>query len=208
MLKIIFTTETCIVVLQVCPICAANLGKDATTHFTTQHAHLVEVSIAPDNIILTIIYSNMCKDYFFCLQRRRKSQKSDSWSNNSMVPNKNMREMNSYNCIQPMMNAKDNMQENVPDPLLSPFLCNIPLPGTETKVEVNANISCNSNSATSESTRYYLFCLMMQFSFALLCSQLVYSIIGHSEPKSPCLLILKVAKKITGCGFRAEPKLR
>ncbi|KAF1002966.1 protein DEHYDRATION-INDUCED 19 homolog 6-like [Apium graveolens] len=110
----------------VCPICAANLGKDATSHFTTQHAHLVE--------------------------RRKKSQKSGSWSNNSMVPSKNMREMNSYNCLQPMMNGKDNMQENVPDPLLSPFICSIPLPSTETKVEVNANISCNSNSTTSEAT--------------------------------------------------------
>lgn len=153
MLMILFTTDMCIVVLQVCPICAANLGKDATAHFTTQHAHLVEVSIAPDNITLNIHIQYMCKDYYFCLQRRRKSQKSGSWSNNSMVPTKNMREMNSYNCLQPM-NGRDNMHENAPDPLLSPFLCSIPLPDRETKVEVDANISCNSNSTTSEASRY------------------------------------------------------
>ncbi|WOH10580.1 hypothetical protein DCAR_0730049 [Daucus carota subsp. sativus] len=109
----------------VCPICAANLGKDATAHFTTQHAHLVE--------------------------RRRKSQKSGSWSNNSMGPSKNMREMNSY-YSQQQMNGRGHMHESVPDPLLSPFLCTIPLPDQETKVEVDADISRTSELTTSEAT--------------------------------------------------------
>lgn len=70
-----------------------------------------------------------------------------------MVPSKNMRELNSYHCSQPM-NGRGNMHENVSDPLLSPFLCSIPLPDRETKAEVDANISCNSDSTTSEATRY------------------------------------------------------
>lgn len=46
----------CIIIFtKVCPICAANLGKDATGHFTTQHAHVVKVYVAPDNIILNVV---------------------------------------------------------------------------------------------------------------------------------------------------------
>lgn len=30
---------------QVCPICAANLGKDALGHFTVQHAHSIKVCL-------------------------------------------------------------------------------------------------------------------------------------------------------------------
>ncbi|KAI3761385.1 hypothetical protein L1987_51799 [Smallanthus sonchifolius] len=41
----------------VCPICAANLGKDATAHFTSHHVHSIK--------------------------RRRKSPKSGLWSNGS-----------------------------------------------------------------------------------------------------------------------------
>ncbi|KAL8250381.1 hypothetical protein R6Q59_034074 [Mikania micrantha] len=41
----------------VCPICAANLGKDAIAHFTSHHVHSIK--------------------------RRRKSQKSGLWSNGS-----------------------------------------------------------------------------------------------------------------------------
>lgn len=50
----------------VCPICAANLGKDAIGHFTSQHAHSVK--------------------------RRRKSQKSGFWSNIPGIP----RELSSF----------------------------------------------------------------------------------------------------------------
>lgn len=32
---------------QVCPICAANLGKDALSHFTVQHAHSIKVCRFP-----------------------------------------------------------------------------------------------------------------------------------------------------------------
>lgn len=43
----------------VCPICAANLGKDAIAHFTSHHVHSVK--------------------------RRRKSQKSGLWSNGMSI---------------------------------------------------------------------------------------------------------------------------
>lgn len=42
----------------VCPLCAANLGKDVIGHFTLQHAH--------------------------SLKRRRKSQKSGAWTNSPL----------------------------------------------------------------------------------------------------------------------------
>lgn len=70
-----------------------------------------------------------------------------------MGPSKNMREMNSY-YSQQQMNGRGHMHESVPDPLLSPFLCTIPLPDQETKVEVDADISRTSDSTTSEATRY------------------------------------------------------
>ncbi|KAK1373874.1 Protein DEHYDRATION-INDUCED 19-like [Heracleum sosnowskyi] len=107
----------------VCPICAANLGKDAIGHFTTQHSHV--------------------------LKRRRKSQKSGSRSNNSMVPGKTMRELHSY-CGPQSTNGISDMHVNAPDPLLSPFLRST-LPNPESNAD--ALISCNHASTTLKCTR-------------------------------------------------------
>ncbi|KAA8540761.1 hypothetical protein F0562_024320 [Nyssa sinensis] len=55
----------------VCPLCAANLGKDAIGHFTVQHAHSVK--------------------------RRKKPRKSSFWSNNtSAMLGKDLRELSSF----------------------------------------------------------------------------------------------------------------
>ncbi|KAK6148295.1 hypothetical protein DH2020_019207 [Rehmannia glutinosa] len=75
----------------VCPICAANLGKDALGHFTVQHAHSIK--------------------------RRKKSQKSGFWSNAPTSIVKDLRELSSF----------FGTKEPSHDPLLSPFICNVPL---------------------------------------------------------------------------------
>ncbi|KAI3765889.1 hypothetical protein L2E82_15935 [Cichorium intybus] len=54
----------------VCPICAANLGKDAIAHFTSHHVHSIK--------------------------RRRKSQKSGLW-NNGLGPTREMTERGNLN---------------------------------------------------------------------------------------------------------------
>lgn len=105
----------------VCPICAANLGKDAIGHFTTQHPHSIKW--------------------------RRKSQRSDLWNNCSMAVGKDMRDLNSYLGPDPM--NRGSIHENTPDPLLSPFLfSSIPL--SDPKNNSDDEISCNAASTTSE----------------------------------------------------------
>lgn len=54
----------------VCPVCAANLGKDMIGHFTVQHSHL--------------------------LKRRRKSQRSGLWTNTTAMFGKELRELSSF----------------------------------------------------------------------------------------------------------------
>ncbi|KAA8542213.1 hypothetical protein F0562_023625 [Nyssa sinensis] len=83
----------------VCPLCAANLGKDVIGHFTVQHAHSVK--------------------------QRRKSQKSGFWTNNSAMLGKDLRELSSLHSMNGRGNAS--VHESAPDPLLSPFLSNIHL---------------------------------------------------------------------------------
>ncbi|XP_022885295.1 protein DEHYDRATION-INDUCED 19 homolog 5-like isoform X1 [Olea europaea var. sylvestris] len=80
----------------VCPICAANLGKDAIGHFTMKHAHSIK--------------------------RKKNTQKSGFWSNVSTNIVKDIRELSSYS-----MSSQSNRSEPAPDPLFSPFLCNVPL---------------------------------------------------------------------------------
>ncbi|KAL3835249.1 hypothetical protein ACJIZ3_009985 [Penstemon smallii] len=77
----------------VCPICAANLGKDALGHFTEQHIHSIK--------------------------RRKQSQKSGFWSNVSTNIVKDFRELSSFLAT----NSLSSGNEAAPDPLLSPFLC-------------------------------------------------------------------------------------
>ncbi|CAI9757406.1 unnamed protein product [Fraxinus pennsylvanica] len=78
----------------VCPICAANLGKDAIGHFTMQHAHSIK--------------------------RRKKTQKSGFWYNISTNIVMDIGELSSYS-----MSGQIKGSEPTPDPLLSPFLCNV-----------------------------------------------------------------------------------
>uniref|UniRef100_A0A5B6ZIX7 Uncharacterized protein n=1 Tax=Davidia involucrata TaxID=16924 RepID=A0A5B6ZIX7_DAVIN len=98
----------------VCPLCAANLGKDVIGHFTVQHAHSVK--------------------------RRRKSQKSNFWSNTSAMLGKDLRELSSF-LGSNSMNGRGNVHESAPDPLLSPFLFNIP--------RGNKQDECSSDTAST-----------------------------------------------------------
>lgn len=84
----------------VCPICAANLGKDAIGHFATQHAHSIK--------------------------RRRKSQKSGFWSNASSNIIKDLRELSSF-LGSNSVNGPGSGSEPAPDPLVLPFLSTGPL---------------------------------------------------------------------------------
>ncbi|KAH6809418.1 hypothetical protein C2S51_027201 [Perilla frutescens var. frutescens] len=81
----------------VCPICAANLGRDAIGHFAAQHAHSIK--------------------------RRKKSQKSGFWSNASSNIIKDLRELSSFLGA----NGSGSGNEAAPDPLVAPFLRTLPL---------------------------------------------------------------------------------
>uniref|UniRef100_A0A5B6ZKB3 Drought induced 19 protein type zinc-binding domain-containing protein n=1 Tax=Davidia involucrata TaxID=16924 RepID=A0A5B6ZKB3_DAVIN len=99
----------------VCPLCAANLGKDVIGHFTVQHAHSVKW--------------------------RKKSQKSGLWTNSSAMLGKDLRQQSNS------MNGRGNVHETAPDPLLSPFLFNIPLSDPKS----NEQDECSSDAASTTS---------------------------------------------------------
>ncbi|KAI3464139.1 hypothetical protein Pfo_020802 [Paulownia fortunei] len=82
-----------------CPICAANLGKEAISHFTLQHAHSIK--------------------------RRKKSKKSDFWSNISTNIAKDLRELSSVLGTN-SLTCPSSGSEPAPDLVLSPFLCTVP----------------------------------------------------------------------------------
>ncbi|XP_057459476.1 protein DEHYDRATION-INDUCED 19 homolog 6-like isoform X2 [Actinidia eriantha] len=102
----------------VCPLCAANLGKDAIGHFMVQHAHVVK--------------------------RREKNQKPDIWSNSSTMLGKDLRGLSSF-LGSSTMSGKGNMHNSAPDPLLSPFICNVPL----SDLEGNLEDECSGNAAST-----------------------------------------------------------
>ncbi|KAK9090307.1 hypothetical protein Sjap_023484 [Stephania japonica] len=81
----------------VCPMCAANLGRDAVGHFRVHHSHM--------------------------LKRRRKSQRSGTWNNISSMLGKELQEIAPFR-----LKVVGNIPESAPDPLISPFLCNVALP--------------------------------------------------------------------------------
>ncbi|XP_021655550.2 protein DEHYDRATION-INDUCED 19 homolog 5 isoform X2 [Hevea brasiliensis] len=85
----------------VCPLCAANLGKDVIGHFTVNHASS-----------LTVLFT--C---FRSSGRRRKSLKSGLWTGSSAMIGK---ELSSF--LGSSTNGRANTNESAPDPLLSPFL--------------------------------------------------------------------------------------
>ncbi|KAM0979462.1 hypothetical protein ACFX13_015597 [Malus domestica] len=72
----------------VCPLCAANLGKDVIGHFMVHHGS--------------------------SFKHRRKSQKSGLWTGSSAMLGKAL-----------LKHGRTYAQETAPDPLLSPFICNI-----------------------------------------------------------------------------------
>ncbi|CAL5375024.1 unnamed protein product [Camellia sinensis] len=119
-----YLTSTCLIP-SVCPLCAANLGKDAIGHFTEQHSHSVK--------------------------RRRKSQKSGFWSNSSSMFGKDLRELSSF-LGSSSMSGRGNVHDSAPDPLLSPFLCNVTL--SDPKGNQDDDCSSSAGSTTSIVTRH------------------------------------------------------
>lgn len=60
--------------------------------------------------------------FYLPSQRKKNTQKSGFWSNVSTNIVKDIRELSSYS-----MSSQSNRSEPAPDPLFSPFLCNVPL---------------------------------------------------------------------------------
>lgn len=109
----------------VCPICAATLGKDAIGHFTMQHSQSVK--------------------------RRRKSQKSGMWSNNSAPVGKDFRELTSFLGSNSLSSRSDG-HEPAPDPLLSPFLCSRPFSDPE-GIKKDVSSSYADSAANADGNR-------------------------------------------------------
>ncbi|KAF8408324.1 hypothetical protein HHK36_007473 [Tetracentron sinense] len=103
----------------VCPVCAANLGKDMIGHFTVQHAHL--------------------------LKRRRKSQRSGMRTNSSAMLGKEHRELSSFLGVT-STNSRRDTPDSAPDPLLSPFLCSAALPDTESNQDTCSSDDTSTSS--------------------------------------------------------------
>ncbi|XP_059657182.1 protein DEHYDRATION-INDUCED 19 homolog 5-like [Cornus florida] len=108
----------------VCPLCAADLGKDVSGHFTVQHAHSVK--------------------------HRRKSRKSGFWTNSSTMLGKNLGELGGLgSCIgSNSMNDSHNVLESALDPLLSPFLFTKPV--SNPKGNQQGECSTDADSITSD----------------------------------------------------------
>ncbi|KAF8390506.1 hypothetical protein HHK36_025033 [Tetracentron sinense] len=101
----------------VCPVCAANLGKDMIGHFTVQHSHF--------------------------LKRRKKSQRSSLWTDNSGMLGKELRELSSFLGVT-STNGRGSTPDSAPDPVLSPFLCGVAIPDTK----CNQDASSRNDSST------------------------------------------------------------
>ncbi|CAK9137541.1 unnamed protein product [Ilex paraguariensis] len=104
----------------VCPMCAANLGKDAIGHFLLQHAPSVK--------------------------RRRKCQKSGYWNSSVAMIGKDLSAFLGSNSV----SGRSNVHEPSPDPLLSPFLCNVSL--SDPKDNQQDEAFCSVASTTSDVT--------------------------------------------------------
>ncbi|XP_077228849.1 protein DEHYDRATION-INDUCED 19-like isoform X3 [Tasmannia lanceolata] len=72
----------------VCPVCAANLGKDMIGHFTMQHSHLLKYSV----------------------QRRRKSQRTGPWTNSTAMLSKELRGLSSFLGVASTNDASGNLE--------------------------------------------------------------------------------------------------
>ena len=87
--------------------------------------------------------------YLNALQRRRKSQKSGFWPSSPATLG---RELSSF--IGSSTGDRGNVHESVPDPLLSPFLCNAPV--SDTKDIQRDKFSDDETSVASNLKRYSL----------------------------------------------------
>ncbi|XP_038989780.1 protein DEHYDRATION-INDUCED 19 homolog 6-like [Phoenix dactylifera] len=100
----------------VCPVCAANPGKDMIEHFIVQHSQLL---------------------------KRRKSQKTSVWTNNSSMVEKEPYDVCSFQV------ASANCQgeappDSAPDPLLLSFICSITSPNMNSPEEDSADVGPTS----------------------------------------------------------------
>lgn len=78
----------------VCPVCAANLGKDLTGHFTMQHSHLL---------------------------KRRKPQRNSLWNSSQVQVEREPHELWSFLGTS-STNRRTNTSDAAPDPLLLSFI--------------------------------------------------------------------------------------
>ncbi|XP_050377852.1 protein DEHYDRATION-INDUCED 19 homolog 5-like [Argentina anserina] len=98
----------------VCPLCAANLGKDVIGHFMVQHAS--------------------------SFKHRRRSKKSGQWTGSSA-----MKAL--------LKNGRGYAPESAPDPLLSPFICNVSFSdpnGIQQAVCSDINVAIISDTRSAE----------------------------------------------------------
>ncbi|KAK9119848.1 hypothetical protein Scep_017941 [Stephania cephalantha] len=83
----------------VCPLCAANVGKDLIGHFTMRHSHM--------------------------LKRRRKSQRSGFLTKGAAALGTELRELSSFLGVT-TKTGRENAPDLALDPLFSPFLSVVP----------------------------------------------------------------------------------
>ncbi|XP_009624525.1 protein DEHYDRATION-INDUCED 19 homolog 5 isoform X2 [Nicotiana tabacum] len=110
----------------VCPICAASLGKDPIVHFSVQHAQSVK--------------------------RRRKYLKSGYRDNATAMIGKDLQDIASYFETNSGV-GRYKGHEPAPDPLLLPFLCNVPPTHTESRRQDKSSVC---DTATTEIERKLL----------------------------------------------------
>lgn len=112
---------------QVCPLCAANLGRDVLGHFIVQHASSLKVTfinLAHFSKIL-ILWSYLAeRNILYALQRRRRSQKLGHLTGSSAMLG---RELISF--LGSSTNAGGSLRGTIPDPVLSPFFCSASFTG-------------------------------------------------------------------------------
>lgn len=134
--------------LQVCPVCALNLGKDVVGHFKTHHMNSIKVLylLCSGSSILVHIQHWFCfLKHFSDFQTRRRSQKSGFWNfyAGRMIGG---------------MTAKggsENVNALAPDPLLSPFLCSIPC--SDSRDDQSQDMcSIDDTSSIPKTSRYFL----------------------------------------------------
>ncbi|KAG0458209.1 hypothetical protein HPP92_023049 [Vanilla planifolia] len=144
----------------VCPLCAANTGKDMIGHFSAQH-------------------SNMLK--------RRKSQKTSLQPRNSATVEEESHEANSYYEAL-LKSSRRTAPDPAPDPLLSSFICNEPFPDSKDDIEVNSSFVASTPSMKPHEQRpepsannetmakdYEEMCCRAEFVQQLILSTIVWS---------------------------------